>query len=112
MWLFAVVWSADTLAYVFGRLIGGPKLAPAISPNKTWAGLAGAVVGGVSASVIAAWIAGLSQSLRCWHSSQRLLAVLEQAGDLFESAVKRRFGSRIPARSFPVMAGCWIGWTD
>src|SRR5690606_30475363 len=45
LWVFLLVWSADTLAYIFGRLIGGPKLAPRISPKKTWAGFVGAVVG-------------------------------------------------------------------
>jgi phosphatidate cytidylyltransferase len=104
LWLFAVVWSADTLAYVFGRLIGGPKLAPAISPNKTWAGLAGAVVGGVAASVIAAWIAGLA-GLAMLAFIGAILAVLEQAGDLFESAVKRRFGVKDSGKIIPGHGG-------
>ncbi len=104
LWLFAVVWSADTMAYVFGRLIGGPKLAPAISPNKTWAGLAGAVSGGVVASVVAAVIAGLS-SVAILALIGAVLAVLEQAGDLFESAVKRRFGFKDSGKIIPGHGG-------
>jgi phosphatidate cytidylyltransferase len=103
-WLFAVVWSADTMAYVFGRLIGGPKLAPAISPNKTWAGLAGAIVGGTSAAVIAAMIGGL-ESLFMLGLIGAFLAVVEQAGDLFESGVKRRFGVKDSGNLIPGHGG-------
>jgi phosphatidate cytidylyltransferase len=104
LWLFAVVWSADTMAYVFGRLIGGPKLAPAISPNKTWAGLGGAVFGGVAASAAAALIAGLP-AVAVLAALGGLLAVLEQAGDLFESAVKRRFGVKDSGHIIPGHGG-------
>ncbi|MEO9877152.1 MAG: phosphatidate cytidylyltransferase [Anderseniella sp.] len=104
LWLFAVVWSADTLAYVFGRLIGGPKLAPSISPNKTWAGLAGAVAGGIVASAAMGWYAGLST---VWPLlvAGGVLAVLEQLGDLFESAAKRRFGVKDSGRIIPGHGG-------
>jgi len=102
--LFAVVWSADTLAYVFGRLIGGPKLAPAISPNKTWAGLVGAVSGGVVASGLFAWIAALPVVLPLVVMGA-VLAVLEQGGDLFESAAKRRFGVKDSGRIIPGHGG-------
>ena len=100
LWLFAVVWSADTLAYVFGRLIGGPKLAPSISPNKTWAGLAGAVTGGILASAAMGWYAALPT---VWPLlvAGGVLAVLEQVGDLFESAAKRRFGFKDSGRIIP-----------
>ncbi len=103
-WLFAVVWTADTMAYVFGRLIGGPKLAPAISPNKTWAGLAGAIVGGTVAAIVAAMIAGLD-SLAMLGLIGAFLAVVEQAGDLFESGVKRRFGVKDSGNSIPGHGG-------
>jgi phosphatidate cytidylyltransferase len=104
LWLFAVVWSADTLAYVFGRLIGGPKLAPSISPNKTWAGLVGAVAGGIVASAAMGWYAGL---LSVWPLlvGGGVLAVLEQLGDLFESAAKRRFGVKDSGRIIPGHGG-------
>lgn len=103
-WLFAVVWSADTLAYVFGRLIGGPKLAPAISPNKTWAGMVGAIVGGIVASAVMGWYAALPA---VWPLLVLggVLAVLEQLGDLFESAAKRRFGFKDSGRIIPGHGG-------
>lgn len=90
-WLFILVWATDTGAYVFGRLIGGPKLAPRVSPKKTWAGLAGgmacaaAIGGGFAVLVGAETWAGLA-------ALSAGLAVVAQMGDLFESWVKRRFG--------------------
>lgn len=104
LWLFAVVWSADTLAYVFGRLIGGPKLAPTISPNKTWAGLCGAIAGGVIASAVMGWYSALPT---VWPLlvAGGVLAVLEQLGDLFESAAKRRFGVKDFGRIIPGHGG-------
>lgn len=104
LWLFAVVWSADTMAYVFGRLIGGPKLAPAISPNKTWAGLAGAITGGMVASVVGALFAGLD-GLVMLALLGGALAVVEQSGDLFESAAKRRFGVKDSGNIIPGHGG-------
>lgn len=88
LWVFAVVWMADTLAYAMGRSIGGPKLAPAISPGKTWAGLAGAVAGAAAAAGVVAAAAGLPSVLAV-VAVGGLMGVVEQAGDLFESALKR-----------------------
>jgi phosphatidate cytidylyltransferase len=89
IWVFLVVWSTDIGAYVAGRAIGGPKLAPSISPNKTIAGL----VGGVLAATILAglWVyaVGLPAALL---SLAAPLAVSAQFGDLFESGLKRRAG--------------------
>ena len=89
IWVFLVVWSTDIGAYFAGRAIGGPKLAPSISPNKTVAGL----IGGVLAATI---MAGL------WVYAMKLPAILlslaapfavaAQLGDLFESGLKRRAG--------------------
>ncbi len=104
LWLFAIVWSADTFAYVFGRLIGGPKLVPTVSPNKTWAGLAGAVAGGTAASVLVGWWGGLP-ALAPLFVAGGLLAVLEQLGDLFESAAKRRFGVKDSGHIIPGHGG-------
>lgn len=89
IWVFLVVWATDIGAYFAGRSIGGPKLAPSISPNKTIAGLIGGVV---SAAVLAgAWVyyVRLPASL-LWLSVP--LAVAAQLGDLFESGLKRRAG--------------------
>lgn len=87
----ALVVTTDIAAFFSGRLIGGPKLAPAISPKKTWAGL----LGGMAAAAI---VAALLQPFMPWpeNAPNALLlgltvAVLAQMGDLFESWVKRRF---------------------
>jgi phosphatidate cytidylyltransferase len=89
IWVFLVVWSTDIGAYFAGRAIGGPKLAPAISPNKTMAGLVGGVA---SAALFAgAWVyyVGLPAKL-LWMAV--LFGVAAQLGDLFESGLKRRAG--------------------
>lgn len=89
IWIFIVTWSTDIFAYISGRAIGGPKLAPAISPSKTIAGLVGGAAG---ASVIG----GLWVQAQALPSSLLFLAPLfaaaAQAGDLFESWMKRRAG--------------------
>jgi phosphatidate cytidylyltransferase len=89
-WLLAVVWLTDIGAYGFGRLIGGPKLAPAISPNKTWAGAIGGLVTGTAAGLILLALVGVTPD---WHffGWSLLLAVLTEIGDLLESALKRKF---------------------
>lgn len=88
VWICVIVWSADIFAYFAGRIIGGPKLAPAISPKKTWAGLAGAVFGSAIASLIFANFAQL-ESIGILTALAGVLAIVEQGGDLFESALKR-----------------------
>jgi len=104
LWIVALVIAADTGAYIAGRSIGGPKLAPRISPNKTWAGLGGAVVSAAIVGTIAAllldhpaiWaLAGISAGL----------AVIEQAGDLAESAFKRHFGVKDASNIIPGHGG-------
>jgi phosphatidate cytidylyltransferase len=89
LWTLALVWTCDIGAFFAGRFIGGPKLAPGISPNKTWAGL----IGGVAlASIFGAamhYYLGLPWRLTL---ATPVLAVLSQAGDLFESWLKRRAG--------------------
>ncbi len=101
--LLAAVWTADSLAYFTGRALGGPKLAPRISPNKTWAGFLGAVAGGAAGAALVALLAG--------HTAWPLLllgAVLggwEQLGDLFESAWKRHFGVKDSGRLIPGHGG-------
>lgn len=89
IWVFLVVWATDIGAYFAGRAIGGPKLAPSISPNKTVAGLVGGVI---SAAILAgAWVyyVRLPANL-LWLAP--LFAVAAQIGDLFESGLKRRAG--------------------
>lgn len=103
-WLFCVIWTADTAAYFAGRLIGGPKLWPAVSPKKTWAGLFGAMAGAVLASVLVILAAGLSFSVALIGMAA-VLAVVEQGGDLYESALKRRAGVKDSGRLIPGHGG-------
>ena len=91
LWIFLIVWSADTLAYFAGRIIGGPKLAPLISPKKTWAGLGGAVAGSALVSIIFGYVTQLNGILAL-ATLAACLALVEQAGDLFESSLKRFHG--------------------
>lgn len=89
IWVFLVVWSTDIGAYFAGRTIGGPKLAPSISPNKTVAGL----IGGVFAATVLAGIWVYAVKLPATLLSIAApLAVAAQLGDLFESGLKRRAG--------------------
>ena len=106
-WLFALVWATDTGAYAFGRLIGGPKLAPRISPTKTWAGLAGGVV---CAAGIGATFAALpaSHAFGPLAALSGALAVIAQVGDLFESGVKRHFGVKDAGGIMPGLGGLLV----
>jgi len=88
-WVFIVVWSTDIGAYFAGRAIGGPKLAPKISPGKTRAGLYGGVVAALVLGSLWAFISGLSYRLDLLAP---IFAVAAQGGDLFESWMKRRAG--------------------
>jgi phosphatidate cytidylyltransferase len=99
-----MVWAADTFAYFAGRIIGGPKLAPRISPKKTWAGLAGAMAG----SALAALGVGLALGLRGLLglvAFAAVMAVVEQAGDLFKSAMKRHYGVKDSGKLIPGHGG-------
>ena len=89
VWVFITTWSVDIGAYFAGRTFGGPKLAPSISPNKTWSGLAGGVAAATLFGALWARTAGLPGAL-LWLAP--LLALAAQAGDLFESGLKRRAG--------------------
>lgn len=101
-WAMALVWASDSAAYFAGRAIGGPKLAPAISPNKTWAGFFGGLAGaGVFAAALAAWF-GLPVMLAL---ATPLLAALSQAGDLYESHLKRKAGVKDSGNLLPGHGG-------
>ncbi len=102
VWAITLVSMCDIGAYFTGRLIGGPKLAPVISPNKTWAGL----IGGIAlASLFAAalnWQFGLAWRLTL---ATPVLGLLAAAGDLFESWLKRRAGMKDSGNVFPGHGG-------
>jgi phosphatidate cytidylyltransferase len=104
IWLLVVVWSADTAAYAAGRGIGGPKLAPSVSPNKTWAGLGGAAGGAALAGGLAGWAAGLPW-LAPVIAIAALIGVIEQMGDLFESLLKRQHGVKDSGALIPGHGG-------
>jgi phosphatidate cytidylyltransferase len=104
VWLFVVVWATDIGAYVAGRIIGGPKLAPSISPNKTWAGLGGGVL---LAAVMGSVIAGLEDVTNAAIPAVAggLLAIVAQIGDLAESAIKRKFNAKDSSNIIPGHGG-------
>ncbi len=104
IWIIALVVAADTGGYAAGRSIGGPKLMPRISPSKTWAGLAGAIL---AAGAVGALAANLLEHQTVWPMAlaSGLLAVVEQAGDLFESFFKRHFRVKDSGRIIPGHGG-------
>jgi phosphatidate cytidylyltransferase len=99
-----MVWFADTVAYFAGRIIGGPKLAPRISPKKTWAGLGGAMAGSALAAI------GVAVAMKLPAAGilvviAALLAIVEQGGDLFKSAMKRHYGVKDSGNLIPGHGG-------
>lgn len=91
LWMMIIVWSMDTGAYFAGKNIGGPKMSPRISPNKTWAGLIGGAVTAVIFGVIAAHYFDLGYHMTFLIPAAAVLAIWSQMGDLAESALKRHF---------------------
>lgn len=103
VFLFAIVWTTDILGYFGGRAIGGPKLAPAVSPKKTWSGaIAGALGAMMVAAAGAAW---LSFDIVAIALIALLLSIAAQLGDLLESAVKRHFGVKDASHLIPGHGG-------
>jgi phosphatidate cytidylyltransferase len=104
VWLLVVVWTTDTAAYFAGRTIGGPRLAPAISPSKTWAGLCGGMLGAALTGALAAWLLGSGRLLLA-AGLGALLALVAQLGDLFESGFKRAAGVKDSGTLIPGHGG-------
>ena len=104
LWLLAVVWATDTGAFIIGRRVGGPRLAPRTSPKKTWSGFVGGVLCAAAVGALAAVIFGRAAP---WVLAllSVCLAVLAQMGDLVESMVKRRFGAKDSGRLIPGHGG-------
>lgn len=104
IWLLVLVWASDIGAYAAGRTIGGAKLAPAISPNKTWAGLLGCMAASAAA--------GAAIAMYFQHSNpvgvaliSGILGILSQGGDLLESSFKRRFSCKDSSNLIPGHGG-------
>jgi phosphatidate cytidylyltransferase len=104
LFLFAVVWATDILAYFVGRAVGGRKLAPSISPGKTWSGAFGGAAGGLIGGVAVAVAVGLS-NVAMLGLIALFLSVVSQIGDLFESGVKRRHGAKDSGHIIPGHGG-------
>lgn len=101
-WAMALVWACDIGAFFAGRAIGGPKLAPRVSPSKTWSGLGGGVAAATLFAAILHAAFGLPLAL---VAATPLLAVLAQGGDLFESHLKRRAGVKDSGTILPGHGG-------
>ncbi len=115
LFVVLVVWSSDSFAYLAGRALGGPRLAPRISPGKTWSGSLGGLLG---AMLVGAVLALLLPVPPAWRHGTALLPVAgrglgaalllglaSQAGDLAESAFKRRSGVKDSGRLIPGHGG-------
>lgn len=105
LFLFAVVWATDIMAYFVGRAVGGPKLAPSISPGKTWSGAVGGTVAAVIAGFAVAAYAGSALMPLALIGLVVLLSVVSQAGDLFESRLKRLFSVKDSSQLIPGHGG-------
>ncbi len=104
LFIFATVWATDIFAYFVGRAIGGPKLAPRISPGKTWSGAIGGAVAAVIAGTAVVWSYFSADDLRI-PVLALVLSVCSQVGDLFESFMKRRFGVKDSSHLIPGHGG-------
>lgn len=104
LFVLIAIWATDIGAYAAGRSIGGPKLAPRISPKKTWAGL----IGGMASSALFGWLVALAFGTARPDIALAVgaaVAVVGQAGDLFESAVKRRYNVKDSGQLIPGHGG-------
>ena len=104
LWVFACIWATDIGAYFVGRTAGGAKLAPSISPGKTWSGLVGGMAWAAVASAALGYAFGLGETLHLAIAGAAL-AIVGQAGDLLESAAKRRAGVKDSGRLIPGHGG-------
>lgn len=104
VFVLMAVWSTDVMAYFVGRLVGGPKLWPRVSPNKTWSGALG---GFVAAIIVATGVCWLLDVRPLWPLAviAGLLSIAGQLGDLFESHMKRKFGLKDSGHLIPGHGG-------
>ena len=104
LWIVACVIAADTGAYFLGSIAGGVKLAPSISPSKTWSGLIGGMCGAAVVSALMGLVFQLGETLSLAAIGAGI-AIVEQMGDLLESAAKRRAGVKDSGRLIPGHGG-------
>ncbi|MCC3860886.1 phosphatidate cytidylyltransferase [Pseudemcibacter aquimaris] len=109
LWMMIVIWAMDTGAYFAGKNIGGPKMSPKISPNKTWAGLIG---GTITAMVLGYMFVKYTGAQSALFDDVIVLvvlsgafAILSQMGDLAESAIKRKFSVKDSGAIIPGHGG-------
>lgn len=105
LWYIVAVWAVDTGGYLFGSTLRGPKLAPKISPNKTWAGLFGGMLLAVAITFAACYF---SSHKDCWVNAvilAALLTIIAQIGDLVESAIKRHLNLKDSSNLIPGHGG-------
>jgi phosphatidate cytidylyltransferase len=103
--VFAIVWCSDIGAYAAGRLIGGPRLWPRVSPNKTWSGLLGGLAAGSGAAALVAPLLVTEASPLRLALTGLGLSLVAQGGDLAESALKRLFGRKDASDLIPGHGG-------
>lgn len=115
--LMLCVWASDTGAYILGRLVGGPKMAPNISPNKTWSGMAGSIIAAALTLTALIWYAPTLSGIVVNDVSARadqipllllyggVLGYVGQAGDLLESFMKRKAGMKDSGTLIPGHGG-------
>lgn len=104
LFLFLVVWASDIGAYIAGRMLGGPKLTPGISPNKTWSGAVGGLAAAMAVGVATAVLLAPGGAARA-AAVAAMLGVFSQAGDLLESWIKRRFDVKDSSALIPGHGG-------
>jgi phosphatidate cytidylyltransferase len=102
LWLFALVWGVDVMAFFGGRLVGGPKLWPRVSPGKTWSGFFIGVICGAAIALLLAPQGGARLPL---FAVGLIGGAIAQGGDLLESAIKRRFGVKDSSHLIPGHGG-------
>jgi phosphatidate cytidylyltransferase len=103
-WMFAIIWATDIFAFFAGRSLGGPKIAPDISPNKTWSGLAGGVIASMLIGLLSSFMFA-NGGILFFVTMSMFLSLLEQGSDLLESKFKRMFGVKDSGSLIPGHGG-------
>lgn len=105
LWFMFLVWSADIGGYVFGSTLKGPKLAPKISPKKTWSGFLGGMALAVGVSYVVCSYYAAGPYIHSYAVLAAIIAVFAQIGDLVESSIKRHLGIKDSSNLIPGHGG-------